>query len=175
MLAVNHFWTFLIERSIIFAIVIWLCGLFLIILGYLAIRVTILLYGVFTGAFFGVIFVAESYSNFYLESIGIYVFVICVSVLMGLLFGISLLTVPKIGYINIGVFVAAVFTLLLQNSVLYLTGSLLAFYITFGVSALAMAVVALMELRYFIMICSSFTGAFLLIRPLGFFLPGYPN
>ena len=165
----------MLQRAIVFAIVIWLCALFLIILGYLAIRVTILLYGIFTGAFFGVIFVAESYTNFYLESDGIFIFVVCVSVLMGLLFGISLLTVPKIGYINIGVIVAAMFTLLLQNSVLYLTGSLLAFYITFGVSALAMAIVALMELRYFIMICSSFTGAFLLIRPLGFFLPGYPN
>lgn len=165
----------MLQRAIVFAIVIWLCGLFLIILGYLAIRVTILLYGIFTGAFFGVVFVAESYTNFYLESDGIFIFVVCVSVLMGLLFGISLLTVPKIGYINIGVIVAAMFTLLLQNSVLYLTGSLLAFYITFGVSALAMAIVALMELRYFIMICSSFTGAFLLIRPLGFFLPGYPN
>lgn len=87
---------------------------------------------------------AESYTNFYLESDGIFIFVVCVSVLMGLLFGISLLTVPKIGYINIGVIVAAMFTLLLQNSVLYLTGSLLAFYITFGVSALAMAIVALM-------------------------------
>lgn len=174
-LAVNHFWTFLIERSIVFAVVIWVCGLFLIILGYLAIRVTILLYGVFTGAFFGVIFVSENYVNFYLEFDGIFIFVICVSVLLGILFGVSLLTVPKLGYINIGVFVAAIFTLLLQNSVLYLTGSLLAFYITFGVSALAMAIVALMELRYFIIICSSFTGAFLLIRPLGFFLPGYPN
>jgi hypothetical protein len=63
---------------------------------------------------------------------------------MGILFGIGLLTMPKIGYINIGVFVAAIFSLLLQNSVLFLTGSLLAFYITFGVCALIMAVISLM-------------------------------
>lgn len=100
---------------------------------------------------------------------------VCLAVVMGLLFGITLLTVPKLGYINIGVFVAALFSLLLQNSVLYLTGSLLAFYITFGVTALVMSIISLMELRYFIIICSSFTGAFLFIRPLGFFLPGYPN
>lgn len=94
---------------------------------------------------------------------------------MGLLYGIALLTVPKLGYINIGIVVAALFSLLLQNSVLYLSGSLLAFYITFGVCGLIMAVISLMELRYFIIICTSFTGAFLFVRPLGFFLPGYPN
>lgn len=65
-LAVNSFWRFLIDRAIVFAIVLWICALFLLVLGYLAIRVTILLYGVFTGAFFGVIFVAEGYDNFYL-------------------------------------------------------------------------------------------------------------
>jgi hypothetical protein len=63
---------------------------------------------------------------------------------MGLLFGIFLLTVPKIGYINIGVFVAALLSLVLQNSVLFLSGSLLAFYITFGVTALVMSIIALM-------------------------------
>ncbi len=94
---------------------------------------------------------------------------------MGLLFGIFLLTVPKLGYVNIGIFVAAIFSLLLQNSVLFLTGSLLAFYITFGVTAFLMTIIALMELRYFIIICTSFTGAFFFIRPLGFYLPGYPN
>ena len=57
-LAVNHFWTFLIQKAIAFAIVLWVCAGFLIVLGYLAIRVTILLYGVFTGSFFGVLFVA---------------------------------------------------------------------------------------------------------------------
>lgn len=94
---------------------------------------------------------------------------------LGILFGIALLTMPKIGYINIGVIVAALFSLLLQNSVLFLTGSLLAFYITFGVTALLMTIIALLELRYFIIICTSFTGAFLFVRPLGFFLAGYPN
>ena len=97
------------------------------------------------------------------------------SVTLGVLLGIFLLTVPKLGYVNIGVFVAAIFSLLLQNSVLFLTGSLLAFYITFAVTAFVMAVVALMQLRYFIIISTSFTGAFLFIRPLGFYLPGYPN
>lgn len=63
---------------------------------------------------------------------------------MGILYGIFLLTVPKLGYVNIGVFVAALFSLLLQNSVLYLTKSLLAFYITFAVTAAVMAIIALM-------------------------------
>lgn len=99
----------------------------------------------------------------------------CLSVFLGLLFGITLLTIPKLGYVNIGIIVSAIFSLLLQNSFLYLTGSLLAFYITFGVVGLIMAILALMELKNFVIVCSSFTGAFLFIRPLGFFLTGYPN
>lgn len=63
---------------------------------------------------------------------------------MGFLYGIFLLTLPKLGYINIGIFVSALFSLLLQNCVLYLTKSLLAFYITFGVCSLIMAIIALM-------------------------------
>jgi hypothetical protein len=94
---------------------------------------------------------------------------------MGFLFGIVLLTMPKLGYINIGVWVAVIFTLLLQNACLYLTGSLLAFYIVLGITALAMASISLLALRYFIILSTTFTSAFWLIRPLGFFLPYYPN
>lgn len=65
-LAINSFWEFLNARSIVFAIVLWICAAFLLIFGYIAIRVTILLYGVFTGSFFGVVFIAENYSDFYL-------------------------------------------------------------------------------------------------------------
>jgi hypothetical protein len=153
----------------------WVCAIFLIFLGYLAIRITILLYGIFIGCLFGIIFSAESYDNFYLYSHWIFIYIICISVVMGFLYGIFLLTMPKLGYINIGVFVAAVFSLVLQNSVLFFTKSLLAFYIVFGVSAITMSIVALMQLRYFIVCCSSLTGAFFLVRPLGFLLPGYPN
>lgn len=105
---------------------------------------TILLYGIFTGSFFGVLLIAESYKNFDLESNGLFIFTVCLAVFLGFLFGISLLTIPKLGYVNIGVLVGAIFSLLLQNSVLYLTGSLLAFYITFGVTGFIMAVIALM-------------------------------
>lgn len=174
-LSINSFWKFLKSTSIIFSIILWICALFLLVFGYLAIRMTILLYGIFTGSFFGVLLIAGSYQNFYLESNGLFIFTVCLAVFLGFLFGISLLTIPKLGYVNIGVLVGAIFSLLLQNSVLYLTGSLLAFYITFGVTGFIMAVIALMELKNFIIVCSSFTGAFLLIRPIGFFLMGYPN
>jgi hypothetical protein len=146
-----------------------------LIFGYLAIRITILLYGIYAGSLLSVVFLAQSYNDFYLQTNGIFIFTIFLAVILGILYGITLLTVPKIGYINIGIIVAIVFSLLLQNSLLYLTGSLLAFYITFGVTGLIMIIVSLLELKNFIVICTSFTGAFFFIRPLGFFLPGYPN
>jgi hypothetical protein len=94
---------------------------------------------------------------------------------MGILFGVSLLTLPRLGYINIGLWVAVIFSLLLQNSVLYLTGDLLAFYITVGVVGLIMTGIALMKLKNYIILSTSFISAFWLVRPLGFFLPYYPN
>ncbi len=94
---------------------------------------------------------------------------------MGILFGVSLLTMPRLGYVNIGLWVAMIFALLLQNSVLYLTGSLLACYITFGVVGLIMSIIALLKLRNYIILSTSFVSAFWLVRPLGFFLTSYPN
>jgi hypothetical protein len=106
---------------------------------------------------------------------GINIFIVCLSVLMGFLFGVALLTMPKLGYVNIGLWVAVIFSLLIQNSVLYLTGNLIAFYITVGVMGLIMTIISLLALRNFIILSTSFISGFWIIRPLGFFLPYYPN
>lgn len=147
----------------------------MLFIGYLAIRGTIWIFGVFTGTVFAIVLAAENYINFITETDGIYIYVICLSFFLGMVTGIVFLTIPKLGYANIGVWVALIFSLLLQNSVFYLTGSNLALYITFGVLSLIMIVVSLLELKWFIILCSSFVGGFWAIRPLGFFLPYYPN
>ena len=144
-------------------------------LGYLAIRATIWIFGIFSGTVFSLILSAENYTNFITESDAIFIYVICLSFFLGIVFGLALLTLPKLGYANIGVWVAAIFSLLLQNSVYYLTGSNLALYITFGVVSLIMIIISLLEFKYYIILCSSFVGGFWAIRPLGFFLPYYPN
>ena len=79
-----------------------------------------------------------------MESSGIFIYIIVLATLMGALYGIFLLTIPKLGYLNIGLWAALVLSLLLQNSVLYLTGSNLPFYITFGVLGLLMAIISQM-------------------------------
>jgi hypothetical protein len=94
---------------------------------------------------------------------------------MGVLFGITLLTLPKLGYINIGLWVAVIVSLLLQNSIYYLTGTLTAFYITFGVVGVIMCGISLMAFKNYIIMSTSFISAFWLVRPLGFFLSSYPN
>jgi hypothetical protein len=94
---------------------------------------------------------------------------------MGILFGISLLTLPKLGYLNIGLWVAVILGLLLQNSLFYLTGTLTAFYITIGAVGLIMSAISLMAFKNYIIISTSFISAFWLVRPIGFFLSSYPN
>lgn len=141
------------------------------------IRLTILIYGIMTGAVFGIIFSAQNYvDSFYDDSSNsIRVFIVLLSCLMGLLFGMGLLTLPKLGYLNIGMWDAIIFTLLLQNSVLYQTGSMVAFYITLGVTCLVMAAVSLLGFRKFIIFSTAFISAFWIVRTLGFVLPYYPN
>lgn len=165
------------DNSIVFAILLWITGLFELLFGYLAIRMTIFIFGILSGSIFGIIYTAENYVDFIYEQegYGIAIFIICLSVLMGILFGVTLLTMPRLGYINIGLWVAVIFSLLLQNSVLYLTGNLLAFYITVGVVGLIMSIIALLKLKNYIILSTSFISAFWMVRPLGFFLSSYPN
>jgi hypothetical protein len=94
---------------------------------------------------------------------------------MGFLLGITLLTIPKLGYVNIGLWVAVIFSLLLQNSVFYLSGDLMAFYITVGVIGMIMTIISLLALKNFIILSTSFISAFWIVRPLGFFVPYDPN
>lgn len=146
-------------------------------MGYFVIRLTIFLYGILTGAVFGIILSAQSYVNFFYDDTGsgIIVFIILLSFLMGLLFGLALLTLPRLGYVNIGMWDAIISSLLLQNSFLYLTGSMNAFYITLGVSCLIMFAISLLRFRKFIILSTPFISAFWIIRTLGFILPNYPN
>jgi hypothetical protein len=146
-------------------------------MGYFVIRLTIFLYGILTGAVFGIIFSAQSYVDFFYDETGngIIVFIILLSLLMGVLFGFVLLTLPRIGYVNIGMWDAIIFSLLMQNSFLYLTGSMTAFYITLGVSCLLMLCISLLRFRKFIILSTPFISAFWIVRTLGFVLPYYPN
>ena len=139
------------------------------------IRITICLFGILTGLVVGVVAIAEDYTDFMAQNDAICIFAVVLSLLTGLFYGIGLLTVPRLGYVNIGLWVAVVIGLLMQNAVLFLSGSLLGFYILTGILALIMIVVALLAMRFFIIVSTSFLSAFGLIRPLGFFLDSYPN
>jgi len=94
---------------------------------------------------------------------------------MGILYGIVLLTLPKLGYMNVGLWVAVIISLLLQNSVLYLTGSMIGFYICLGVFGVIMMSISLLGFRKFIIVSTSFTSSFWIVRTIGFALPHYPN
>lgn len=130
-----------------------------------------------TGAVLGIILSAQNYENFFdkNDSNGIIIFIILLSFLMGITFGLALLTMPKVGYVNIGFWDATIFSLLLQNSILYRTGSMTGFYITLGISGFIMAGISLLGFRKFIIVSTAFISSFWIIRTLGLFLPYYPN
>lgn len=128
-----------------------------------------------TGLIIGVVSIAQSYSDFIAQNDYICIMIIILSIFTGIFYGISLLTLPRLGYVNIGLWVALVIGLLCQNAVLYLSGTLLGFYILTGILAGIMTIVALLAMRFFIIVSTCFLSAFGLIRPLGFFLDGYPN
>lgn len=176
-ITINHFWDFLISNRIWFAVILWIFAGFELFMGYFVIRFTILLYGICTGAVFGIIFSAQNYTNFFFDNTNtsIPTFIVILSFIMGLLFGLALLTVPKLGYVNIGMWDAIIFSLLLQNGALYSTGSMLGFYITLGISCLLMTAISLLGFRKFIILSTPFISSFWLVRTLGFVLPYYPN
>jgi hypothetical protein len=94
---------------------------------------------------------------------------------MGFFFGSALLTLPKLGYVNIGFWNALIFSLLLQNSVLYLSGSMIPFWVVLGISAFAMGCISLLGFRKFVIVSTAFISSFWMIRALGLLLPYYPN
>ena len=107
-LVLNDFWKFLQNKKLAFVFFLWAVYIFQFFLGYFVIRLTILLNGIMTGALVGTIVSAMNYQNFYNSnsSSGIIIFIIILSVLMGISFGFALLTLPKLGYVNIGLWVA---------------------------------------------------------------------
>jgi len=158
-------------------IILWVVSIFQLFMGYFVIRLTILIYGIMSGAMAGIIFSAQNYQDFFYDSEanGLSSFIVILSFFMGLMFGIALLTLPKLGYMNIGFWDAIIFSLLLQNGALYATGSMLGFYITLGVSGFLMTAISLLGFRKFIIASTSFISAFWIVRTLGFVLPYYPN
>ena len=176
-LTLNNFYTFLINNKIWFVIILWVISIFQLFFGYFVIRLTILIYGTMTGAILSIIFSAQNYEDFFYDtnSNGIIAFIVVLSFFLGLMFGIVLLTLPKLGYMNIGFWNAIIFSLLLQNSALYATGTMVGFYISLGVMGFIMAAISLLGFRKFIIVSTSFISSFWIVRTLGFVLPYYPN
>lgn len=171
----NYLWQFLIDHKLIFALIVLVIGLFELFFGYYLIQITIFLYGWVAGSAFSLIYLAESYPGNQVSPASVINFMIILSAMLGIFYGFLLITLPKLGYFNIGVWLGAIGTLMLQNAVLYLSKSLLAFYIVLGVMCLVLGIVAIMAFKYFIIVSTSIMSGFMLVRPLGFYLDYYPN
>lgn len=94
---------------------------------------------------------------------------------MGLFYGFFVITLPRFGYFNIGVWFGVIISLLLQNAAFIYTKTLIPFYVCLGVISFVCGVAGIMGFKYFIIVSTSLISGFLLVRPLGFYLPYYPN
>lgn len=95
--------------------------------------------------------------------------------IFGVFYGFVLITLPRFGYFNVGVWFGVILSLLLQNAVFVYTKTLVPFYVCIGVLCFICGVAGIMGFKYFIIVSTSFISGFLLVRPLGFYLPYYPN
>jgi hypothetical protein len=156
--------------KLVFALILWAVGLYSMFLGYFLVRITIFIYGAITAGAFSIIYFAEIYPQSFIGQTQILNFMIILSAILGIFYGFFLITLPKFGYFNIGVWWGAIISLLLQNGILYLSNSLIPFYITLGVICLVLGFTAIMSFKFFIITSTSMISGFLLVRPLGFFL-----
>lgn len=97
------------------------------------------------------------------------------SSILGIFYGFFLITLPRVGYFNIGIWFGVIISLLLQNSIFVYTKTLIPFYVCLGVISFICGIAGIMGFKYFIIVSTSLISGFLLIRPLGFYLPYYPN
>ncbi len=89
--------------------------------------------------------------------------------------GLVMLLYPRLGVTSLMLLFGVVFSLLLQAAVLNLTGTLLGLWITMGVVGGLLAIVSLARTpAWLLYISTSFSGAYLLVRPLGFWFGDYP-
>jgi hypothetical protein len=143
-------------------------------LGLFLIRITVFVYGFVTAAGFSLIFFTFGYpledqTNSVLN------WMIILSAILGLFYGFFVITLPRFGYFNIGIWFGIIISLLLQNSVLVYTKTLIPFYVCLGVISFICGIAGIMGFKYFIIVSTSLISGFLLVRPLGFYLPYYPN
>ena len=97
------------------------------------------------------------------------------SCIFGVFYGFFLITLPRFGCFNVGVWFGIIICLLLQNAALSYTNSMVPLYICFGVIGFICGVAGIMGFKYFIIVATAVISGYLLIRPLGFYLPYYPN
>lgn len=92
----------------------------------------------------------------------------------GIVIGLILFFFPLIALVAISIFIGLALGVLIYNIALVHTGWQYAYYISVGVSAVVVLILALILKKPFIVIMTSFYGAFAIAYGIGVFVGGFP-
>lgn len=101
-----------------------------------------------------------------------------IAVLFGVLMGYVTVTIPKIGFFCLGMWLGVVIALLLNNAFLYkiqLTNNFVVLWLTIGVLSILLGVLSCFFYKYCVMVCTGIVGAYAIVRPFGWILGSFPN
>lgn len=98
-----------------------------------------------------------------------------ISVCFGFLFGFMTLKLPKLGVFILGCLLGLMFSLLIHNTILFRIDNLYLIYIVLLVIGLGFGVAGFWIRSYITILSTSFCGAYMLIRPFGWWVGHFPN
>ncbi|KAL4495089.1 hypothetical protein ABPG72_015789 [Tetrahymena utriculariae] len=176
-LQLSRLWQILSDNSIIFTITMVTIGAALCFFGLKLYKPTLFIIGYITG-FGGIVAImGEFVIRYDSDSIMAYACLI-IAVLFGVLTGYVTVSLPKVGFFALGMWLGIVLALLFNNAFLYkiqVENQFVVLWITIAILAIFMGLMSFFFYRHCVMVCTGFIGSYCLIRPFGWILGDFPN
>lgn len=170
-------WTYFDKHKFAFFLTTLIFGVVLMLLGLYMYRITIWLVGGMAG--FGILLLIESIVIF-VPGVpnGLINSIVIITGITSIFIGYVTLYFPKLGTFGLGAWIGVILSFILNNIALYRIKSGMAnlpLLITLAILAVAFGVLALFFKKSFIIISTSFIGAYCSIRALSWYLGAFPN
>ncbi|KAL4450766.1 hypothetical protein ABPG74_011608 [Tetrahymena malaccensis] len=176
-LQLSKLWQILSDNSIIFSVTMVTIGAALCFFGLKLYKPTLFIIGYITG-FGGIVAImGEFVIRYDSDSIMAYACLI-IAVLFGVLTGYVTVSLPKVGFFALGMWLGIVLALLFNNAFLYkiqVGNQFVVLWITIGILAIFMGLMSFFFYRHCVMVCTGFIGSYCMIRPFGWILGDFPN
>lgn len=173
-LSVNAIWAFLEKYKILWGIFFIILGLLLNFLGSKLFKPAIFLLGMSAFVFISMLFF---YTVFFDAKTQDYIgwIVLTISVLIGILVGVILAKLSKLGVAVLSGWGGVCLGLILWSAFLYKINSQAAFWIVMAIFALGFAFLSLILFDHALIISTSIVGSYAFVRGISFYAGRYPN